>query len=196
MSPLVVVLKKNEKWWICIDYRELDKAKRKDHFTLPYIDQILDNLSSKKYFSFLDGFNGYNQIHVAQNDQDKTKFTFPWGIFAYKILHFGLCNASATFQRVVLNIFSDLPYCVEFYMDDFIVIGETFEEALQNLDKVLQRWKDTNLSLSNDKCHIMMIKGVVLGHHVSPKGLKVDQKNIEVIHNLPAPKRVKDVRSS
>ena len=97
---------------------------------------MLDTLAGKKYFSFLDGFNGYNQIQVALEDQDKTTFTCPWGTYTYQVLPFGFCNAPATFQRAVLGIFSDLIHdCVEVYMDDFTVYGNTFEEALENLGK-------------------------------------------------------------
>ena len=98
VSPLVIVPKKGGKWRICVDYRELNKATKKDHFPLPFIDQVLDTLAGKKYFSFLDGYSGYNQISIAPEDQDKTKFTCPWDTFAYSILPFGLCNAPATFQ--------------------------------------------------------------------------------------------------
>ena len=83
VSPLVVVPKKNGKWKICVDCRELNKATQKDHFPLPFIDQVLDTLAGKKFFSFLDGFSGYNQIQIAPEDQDKTTFTCPWGTFAY-----------------------------------------------------------------------------------------------------------------
>ena len=82
VSPLVIVPKKNGKWRVCVDYRELNKATQKDHFPLPFIDQVLDTLSGKKFFSFLDGFSGYNQIQIAPEDQDKTTFTCPWGTFA------------------------------------------------------------------------------------------------------------------
>jgi len=181
VSPLVVVLKKNGKWRICIDYRELNKATRKDHFPLPYIDQVLDNLSSNKYFSFLYGFNGYNQIQVSQSNQDKTTFTCILGTYAYKVLPFGLCNAPTIFQRAILNIFCDLSYCVEVYMDEFTYFSEIFYEALKNLEKLLNKCKDTNLSLSNDKYHLMMIEGIVLGHHVSAQVLKVNINKIEVI---------------
>ena len=83
VSPLVIVPKNNGKWRVCIHYRELNKATLKAHFPLPFIDQVLDTLPGKKYFSLLDGFSGYNQIQVALEDQDKTTFTFPWGTFAY-----------------------------------------------------------------------------------------------------------------
>jgi len=83
VSPLVLVRKKNGKWRICVDYRELNKATKKDNFCLPFIDQVLDSLAGKKFFSFLDGFSGYNQIQIYPEDQDKTTFTYPWGTFAF-----------------------------------------------------------------------------------------------------------------
>jgi len=81
--PLALVPKKNGKWRICVDYHELNKATKKDHFPLPFIDQVLDGLVGKMFFSFLDGFSGYNQIQINPKDQDKTTFTCPWGTFAY-----------------------------------------------------------------------------------------------------------------
>lgn len=138
MSSLVIVPKKNGKWRVCVDYRELNKATLKDHFPLPFIDRVLDTLVGKKYFSFLDAFNRYNQIKIAPEDQEKTTFTCPYGTYAYKVLPFGLCNAPATFQRAILGIFFDILYdCLEVYMDDFTVIGDTFEEYLHNLRRVL-----------------------------------------------------------
>lgn len=97
VSPLGLVPKKNGKWRICIDYRELNKATQKDHFPLPFIDQVLDILVGKKLFSFLDGFSRYNQIQNAPEDEDKTNFTCPWGTFSYRVLPFGLCSAATTF---------------------------------------------------------------------------------------------------
>ena len=98
VSPLVVVLKKvTGKWCICVDFRELNKATLKDYFPLPFIDQSLDTMSGKKYFSFPDEYSGYNQILIEPEDQDKTTFTCPWGTFSYCVLPFGLCNAPAMF---------------------------------------------------------------------------------------------------
>ena len=93
MSPLVVVPKKNGNWFICIDYRELNRTTPKDHFPLPFINKVLDTLSRKKLFPFLDGFSGYNKIQIDLEDQEKTTFTYPWGTFQYHALPFRLCNA-------------------------------------------------------------------------------------------------------
>ena len=188
VSPLVILPKKNGKWRVCVDFHEINKATLRDYFPLPFIDQVLDTLSGKKYLSFLDGYSGYNQIQMALEDQDRTTFTCPWGIFAYRVLPFGLCNALATFRRVVMGIFSDLIQdCVEIYMDDFTTYGDEYDQALDNLDKMLTRCQDTNLSLSNEKCKMLVTEGIVLGHHISDKEIKVDPAKIEVIINLPAP---------
>jgi hypothetical protein len=92
-----MVPNKNRKWRICVDYKELNNETHKDHFPLPFIYQVLDLLAGNKYFSFLDGFNGYNQIQISPEYQEKTMFTCPWGIFSYRVLPFGLCNSPATF---------------------------------------------------------------------------------------------------
>jgi hypothetical protein len=97
VSPLVIVPKNNGNWRICIDYTELNKATMREHFPLPFIDQVLDFLASKKYFSFLDGFSGHNQIQIIPKDNYKTTFTCPWGTFSNKVLPFGLYNAPTTF---------------------------------------------------------------------------------------------------
>ena len=116
-------------------------------------------------------------------------------MFSYSFLAFGLCNALATFQRVVISIFSYISVdCLEIYMNDFTTFGKTFEEAQENLDKVLQRCKDYNLFLNSEKC-FMMMQGVVLGHFISPKGIEVDPAKIEVISTLSVPTKLKDVRS-
>ena len=172
VSPLVVVPKKNGKWRICVDYRELNKANQKDHFPLSFIDQVLDTLAGKKLFSFLDGFSGHNQIQISPEDQDKTTLSCPWGTFAYRVLPFGLCNAPTTFQRAILNIFSYLiNEGFEVYMDDFTPYGDDFEPALQTLEKVLQRCIATRLYLSHEKCHMMMTKGLILGHYILAAGM-------------------------
>ena len=92
-------------WRVCIDYRKLNTATRKDHFPLPFIDQMLDRLAEHPHFCFLDGYSGYNQIAIAPEDQEKTTFTCPFGNFAFRRMPFGLCNAHGTFQRCMMSIF-------------------------------------------------------------------------------------------
>jgi len=214
VSPVQVVPKKggmtvihNEKneliptrtvtgWRMCIDYRKLNQATRKDHFPLPFMDQMLERLAGKAYYCFLDGYSGYNQIVVDPEDQEKTAFTCPFGVFAYRKMSFGLCNAPATFQRCMLVIFSDLiEKCIEVFMDDFSVFGSTFDDCLENLDTVLKRCVETNLVLNWEKCHFMVKEGIVLGHRISGKGIEVDKAKVEVIEKLPPPTNIKGVRS-
>ena len=93
-------------WRVCIDYRKLNTTTRKDHYPLPFIDQMLDRLAGHPYFCFLDGYSSYNQIAIALEDQEKTTFTCPYDTFAFRKMPFGLCNAFATFQRCMMSIFS------------------------------------------------------------------------------------------
>ncbi|CAM8986894.1 unnamed protein product [Rhodiola kirilowii] len=124
-------------WRVCIDYIKLNAVTRKDHFPLPFIDQMLDRLAGKPYFCFLDRFSGYNQIPIVAEDQEKTTYTCPFGTFMFRRMSFGLCNAPATFQRVVMSIFSELiSDCVEVFMDDFTVYGNTFDECLLNVEGI------------------------------------------------------------
>nr|GFB73083.1 reverse transcriptase domain-containing protein [Tanacetum cinerariifolium] len=136
-------------WRVCIDYRKLNEATRKDYFPLPFMDQMLERLIGNEYYCFLDGFFGYFQISIDPRDQEKTTFTCPYGTFAYRRMPFGLCNAPGTFQRCMLVIFHDMvEKTMEVFMDDFSVFGNSFENCLSRLDKMLQMCEDTNLSLN------------------------------------------------
>ena len=183
-------------WHMCIDYRKLNKSTRKDHFPLPFIDQILERLASHRHYCFLDGYSGFFQIPIHPDDQEKTTFTCPFGTFAYRRMPFGLCNAPSTFQRCMMAIFSDmLESTIEVFMDDFSVCGSSFDICLMNLEKVLKRCQEVNLVLNWEKCHFMVDDGIVLGHVVSNRGIEVDRAKIEVIERLPPPTNVKGVRS-
>ncbi|GKB00989.1 reverse transcriptase domain-containing protein [Tanacetum coccineum] len=183
-------------WRVCIDYRKLNEATAKDHFPLPFMDQMLERLAGNKYFCFLDGFSGYFQIPIDPNDQEKTTFTCPFGTSAYRRMPFGLCNAPATFQRCMLAIFYYMiEESVEVFMDDFSVFGNSFDTCLNNLDKMLQRCKEAHLVLNWKKCHFMVKEGIVLGHKMSSAELEVDKAKIDVISKLPPPTNIKGVRS-
>ena len=137
---------------MCIDYKKLNTATRKDHFPLPFIDQMLDRLEGHPHLCFLDRYSGYNQIAIAPKDQEKTPFTCPYGTFAFRRMPFGLCNAPATFQRCMMSMFLDLvEEVMGIFMDDFTVYGSSFEHCLQNLGTILHRCQDKNLALNWEK---------------------------------------------
>nr|GEU32598.1 DNA-directed DNA polymerase [Tanacetum cinerariifolium] len=183
-------------WRVCIDYRKLNDATRKDHFSLPFMDQMLERLAGNKFYCFLDGFSRYFQILIDPQDQETTNFTCPYGTFAYRRMPFGLCNAPSTFQRCMTAIFHDMiDKTMEVFMDDFSIFGDSFYSCLTNLDKMLKRCEDTNLVLNWEKCHFMCREGIVLGHKISKSGIKVDRVKVDVIAKLPHPTTVKGVRS-
>ncbi|GKA17283.1 reverse transcriptase domain-containing protein [Tanacetum coccineum] len=183
-------------WRVSIDYRKLNEATRKDHFPLPFMDQMLERLAGNEYYCFLDGFSSYFQIPIDPHDQEKTTFTCPYGTFAYRRMPFGLCNAPGTFQRCMMAIFHDMiEKTMEVFMDDFSVFGNSFENCLSRVDKMLQRCEDTNLCLNWEKSHFMVKEGIVLGHKISKKGIEVDKAKIDVIAKLPHPTTVKGVQS-
>nr|GEV96139.1 DNA-directed DNA polymerase [Tanacetum cinerariifolium] len=170
----------------------LNEATRKDHFPLPFMDQMIERLAGNKYYCFLDGFSGYFQILIDPRDQEKTTFTCPYGTFAYRRMPLGLCNAPGTFRRCMLAIFHDMvEKTMEVFMDDFSVFGNSFKNCLSRLDKMLQRCEDSKLCLNWEKIYFMVKEGIVLGHKISKNGIEVDKAKINVIAKLPHPTTVK-----
>nr|GEV17249.1 reverse transcriptase domain-containing protein [Tanacetum cinerariifolium] len=183
-------------WRVCIDYRKVNEATRKDHFLLPFMDPMLERLAGNEYYCFLDGFFGYFQIPIDPKNQEKITFTCPYGTFAYKRTPFGLCNAPGTFQRCMMAIFHDMiEQMMKVFMDDFSVFENSFSMCLTNLEKMLKWCEDTKLALNWEKIHFMVKEGVILGHKISKKGIEVDKAKIEVISKLPHPITVKGIHS-
>jgi hypothetical protein len=184
------------RWRMCIDYRKLNKAMKKDHFPLPFIDKTLERLANHTYFCFLDGYSGFMRIPIQPDDQHKTTFTCPYGTFAYRRMPFSLCNTPASFQRCMMAVFSKfIEEIVEVFMDDFFVYGNTFVDCLANLDKVLTRCAEVDLVLNWEKCHFMVKQGIVLTHVISERGIEVDKAKVETVEQLPPPTDVKSLRS-
>ncbi|CAN6440144.1 unnamed protein product [Victoria cruziana] len=179
-------------WRVCIDYRKLNLATQKDHFPLPFLDQVLERLARQSYFYFLDGYSNYNQVTVHPDDQEKTTFTCPFSTFAFRRMPFGLCNAPGIFQRCMLSIFSDMiEDMMEVFMDNFLVYGSSFDDCLWKLEKVLIKCEETNFMLSWEKIHFMVRKGIILGHVVSERGIEVHKAKVETIAKLAPPSYVR-----
>ena len=136
-------------WHVRIDYRKLNASTRKDHFSFPFKDQILEKLARHSYHYFLDGYSGYTQISIALEDWDKTTFTCPLGTFAFRRMSFGFCNAPATFQHCIIYIIFDMiEQYIDVLVDAFYVFGSSFDDCLANLTRVLQRCREKNLILN------------------------------------------------
>jgi hypothetical protein len=181
---------------MCIDYRKLNKATKKDHFPLPFIDEMLERLANHTYFFFLDGYSRFMQIPIHPDDEHKTTFTFSYRMFAYRRMPFGLRNAPVSFQRCMMAVFLEfIEEIVEVFMDDFSVYGKTFVDCLANLDKVLMRCAEVDLVLNWEKCHFMVKQGIVLGHVISERGIEVDKAKVAPVEQLPPPTDVKSLRS-
>nr|GEW84393.1 reverse transcriptase domain-containing protein [Tanacetum cinerariifolium] len=152
--------------------------------------------AENEYYCFLDGFSGYFQIPIDPKDQEKTTFTCPYRMFAYRRMPFGLCNAPGMFQRCMMAIFHDMiEKSMEVFMDDFSIFGNSFETCLSYLEKILNRCEDTNLCLNLEKSHFMVKEGIVLGHKISKNMIEVDKAKVNVIAKLPHLTTVKGIRS-
>jgi len=152
-SPIVLVPKPNGKWRFCVDFRKVNAITKKDVYPLPRIDTILDSLQGAKYFSTLDLHAGYHQVPMHPDDKEKTAFISQSGLYEFNKMAFGLCNAPATFQRMMDSTLAGLKWniCLV-YLDDIIVYSTNFDEHLSRLDKVIKAVKLAGLKFNPDKC--------------------------------------------
>ena len=194
-SPIVLVRKKDNSFRFCVDYRKLNNVTHKDAYPLPRIDDTLSTLSGSKWFSTIDLLSGYWQVDVAEEDRPKTAFCTTEGLFEFKAMPFGLCNAPATFQRLMDLVLAGLQWsqCLV-YLDDVIIIGHTFSEHLANLSLVFQRLRAAGLKLQPKKCDFLKHKVTYLGHVVSDVGVSTDPSKVEKVASWPVPTTTKEVQ--
>ena len=139
-------------------------------------------------FSFMDGFSGNNQIRIAPEDQSKTTFLTPWGVFCYQVMPFGLKNARAIYQKAMVMIFHDMIHQeLEVYVDDLIVKSRLKEGHIQDLKKVFERLRKYQLKLNPAKCTFGVTSGKLLGFLISQKGIEIDPSKIKAILKMPVP---------
>ena len=187
VSPVVVTPKKNGKWRVCVDYKPLNAATKRDHFPLPFQDEILNEVAGYECYMVCDGYSGYFQISIAEEDQRKTTFITPWGCFAYRVMPFGLTNAPATFQRFVTYVFQ--PFfgkSIRVFIDDFCIYSSR-SLHLGRVYESLTRLQSLGGQLNVDKCHIAESKVTLLGHIVSTRGIEADPSKIQALISLPSP---------
>ena len=196
-APICLVKKKDGSCRFCIDYRKLNAITVKDAYPLPRIDDTLDLLSESRWFSTLDLASGSWQIKMSETDKKKTAFVTPHrGLYHFNVMPFGLTNAPATFQRLMEKVLFGLsPQRCLCYLDDIIVLGKTFDEALENLELIFQRLKEANLKLKPKKCFLFQSKVTYLGHIVSDEGITCDPSKVDSIIHWPTPTNKSEVRS-
>jgi hypothetical protein len=164
---LVPVRKYSGEICLCVDFRNLNRASEKDNYLVPRMEQLLQTMSSSEIFSLLDGFLGYNQVLVLEDDRLKTTFRTKWGTFSYKCMPFGLINARETFQRAMDIDFRGLIYkCVVVYLDDVTVYSKNNEDHIQHLTHIFERCRKYGISLNPKKTIFGFKEGKMIGHTI------------------------------
>lgn len=200
-SPIVLVKKKDGTIRFCIDYRKINDVTVKDSYPIPRIDTTLDALSGAKWFSTIDLKSGYWQVEMKPEDKPKTAFSIPGGgHWQFLKMPFGLCNAGATFERLMERVLSNLSWKVCLvYLDDIIILSKTFDEHLENLTQVFERLKGANLKMNPKKCILLQKEVSCLGDTVSEEGVihvvATDPPQIEEIKHEPIHKSINEVPS-
>ena len=196
-NPLVLVRKADGSTRCCEDARSTNELTRKDAYPIPYVTDCIDALAGAKLFCTMDLNSGFWQIPLEESSKAKTAFSTPdGGHYQFEVLPFGLCNAPATFERLMELVLQGLRWeqCLVF-LDDIIVFGANFQQTLKRLKHVFQRLRAANLKLKSSKCHFFQEEVHFLGHVVSAQGVRPDPRKIVAVSEWPTPRKLRDVRS-
>ena len=187
--------KANGKWRMCTDFTDLNKAYPKDSFPLPRIDQMMDSTAGHRLLTFMDAFLGYNQIKLAEEDQEKNAFITSQGLYYYKVMPFGLKNAGATYQRFINKMFNkQIESNMEVYVDDMLVKSKEEFTHLDDIQETFMTLRRYQMKLSPSKCAFGVVPRKFLGFMVSQRGIEANPKKVRAILEMASPKTAKEVQ--
>ena len=196
LANVVMVKKVNDKWRMCVDFTDLNKACPKDSYPLPKVNILVDPTAQHQLLSFMDAFSGYNQIRIHKADQEKTSFVTSQGLFCYKVIPFGLKNAGAMYQRLMNKMFTQqIRRNVQVYVDDMLVKSRKEEDRLEDLRETFGTLQSYNMKLNSGKCAFGVTAGKFLGFMVSQRGIEANPDKIRAIIEMAPPRNVKEVQS-
>ena len=174
---------------------DLNKVCPKDPFPMPKIDQLVDATVGHPRMSFMDAFQGYHQIPLALDDQEKTAFVTPIGNYHYKVMSFGLKNAGSTYQRMMTRMFESLlGKNIEIYIDDMVLKSKMVSEHLEDIRIIFETLRNYKLRLNASKCSFGVGSGKFLGYMVTHRRIEVNSDQIKAINNLRAFRNPKEVQ--
>ena len=195
LANTVVVKKKSGQWWVCVDFTDLNKVCPKDPFPMSRIDQLVDVTAGHPWMSYLVAFQGYHQIPLALEDQEKTTFVTPTGNYHYKVMPFDLKNVGSTYQRMMTRMFEpQLGKSIEIYVNDMVVKSKVVSEYLEDLGNTFNVLRKHKLRLNASKCSFGVGSGKFLGYMVTHRGIEVNPNQIKAINDLKPPRNAKEVQ--
>jgi hypothetical protein len=195
LANVVLVKKTTEKWRMCVDFTDLNKACPKDSFPLPRIDLLVDSTSGHELLTFMDAFSGYNQIHMDEIDQEKTSFITDRGLYCYKMMSFGLKNAGATYQRLVNKMFRDqIGRNVEVYVDDMLVKSIRTASHIADLRETFETLRSHKMKLNPAKCAFDVSFRKFLGFMVSQRGIEANPEKVNAVLGMQSPQTTKQLQ--
>lgn len=199
-APIWIIPKRldasgQSKFRIVTDFRKLNDITTPDKYPIPNIDEIIDKMGGAKYFSTLDLAKGFNQIEVAPADIPKTAFSTSSGHYEWLRMPFGLCNAPATFQRLMNYVLREHIGKICFvYLDDIIIFSTSLQEHIQAIEEIFTSLRKANLKVQLDKSEFLKTETEYLGHIISDKGVRPNPKKTDAIKNYNIPKTQKQIR--
>jgi hypothetical protein len=191
-SPMVMVIVKEVSWHMCPKFRSLNKLTIKDKFPIPFIHDLLDELSGGQFFTKLDLHYGYHHIHMKEEDIPKTAFQAHEGHYEFWVMTFGLCKDASTFQILMNHVFG--PFLCHFFLvffDNILIYSKNWKAHLSHVDRVLHLLSQHQLFFKQYKCDFGASEVKYLGHIVGKASFRVDPKKIEAMQDWPRPKTIK-----